>query len=71
MEPSKLAYILKNLDERKKQYLLQLIPINHELWLAGVLISDPKEFLQLVKETLDETIPKPSWAAEALHIIDQ
>lgn len=71
MEPTKLAHISKNIDDRKKQYLLQLIPINHELWLAGSIVETPSEYIELVRVTLDETNPKPAWADEALHIINQ
>jgi ribonuclease HII len=71
MATSKLAYLLKALTERKREYIMQIIPVKHELWLAGITTECSKEYLNLVKMTLEETNPKPIWAAEVLHIINQ
>lgn len=68
MASSKLAHISQALDYRKREYIMQVIPVKHELWLAGIKL-EPADFLRHVQEQLEVTNPKPLWAAEVLHII--
>ena len=59
-------YILAN---SKRELILQIIPMSHELWKAGINMYDPIEYLNLVKTSLEETNPKPQWAGQVLEII--